>query len=79
MVENDSSTTMSGNTQWLWADSDTTGMRAFRKNDNEAWTSSLDIDHAFSLSGTVVPIPAAIWLFGSGLIGLIGIARRKKS
>jgi hypothetical protein len=26
----------------------------------------------------VVPIPAAIWLFGSGLIGLIGIAKRKK-
>jgi len=26
-----------------------------------------------------VPIPAAIWLFGSGLIGLIGFARRKKS
>jgi hypothetical protein len=24
-----------------------------------------------------VPIPAAAWLFGSGLIGLIGIARRK--
>lgn len=24
-----------------------------------------------------VPLPAAIWLFGSGLIGLIGIARRK--
>jgi len=26
---------------------------------------------------TVVPVPAAIWLFGSGLLGLIGIARRK--
>lgn len=26
----------------------------------------------------VVPIPAAVWLFGSGLIGLIGAARRKK-
>jgi hypothetical protein len=25
----------------------------------------------------VVPIPAAVWLFGSGLIGLIGISRRK--
>jgi len=25
----------------------------------------------------VVPIPAAAWLFGSGLIGLIGVARRK--
>jgi hypothetical protein len=24
-----------------------------------------------------VPIPAAVWLFGSGLIGLIGIARRR--
>lgn len=24
------------------------------------------------------PVPAAIWLFGSGLIGLIGLARRKK-
>lgn len=25
-----------------------------------------------------VPIPAAVWLFGTGLIGLIGVARRKK-
>jgi hypothetical protein len=28
---------------------------------------------------TVVPVPAAVWLFGSGLLGLIGISRRKKS
>jgi len=27
----------------------------------------------------VVPIPPAIWLFGSGLLGLVGIARRKKA
>ena len=27
---------------------------------------------------SAVPIPAAVWLFSSGLIGLIGIARRKK-
>ena len=26
-----------------------------------------------------VPIPAAVWLFGSGLLGLIGVARRKKA
>ena len=26
---------------------------------------------------SVVPIPSAVWLFGSGLIGLIGFARRK--
>ena len=31
-----------------------------------------------SSTGEVVPVPAAVWLFGSGLIGLIGIARRKK-
>lgn len=28
---------------------------------------------------TAVPVPAAVWLFGSGLIGLFGFARRKKS
>ena len=27
----------------------------------------------------VVPIPAAAWLFGSGLLGLVGVARRKKA
>lgn len=27
----------------------------------------------------VVPIPAAVWLFASGLIGLIGLARRKSA
>jgi hypothetical protein len=25
-----------------------------------------------------VPIPAAVWLFGSGLLGLIGVARRRR-
>jgi hypothetical protein len=27
----------------------------------------------------VVPIPSAVWLFGSGLLGLVGISRRKKA
>ena len=27
----------------------------------------------------VVPVPAAIWLFGSGLLGLVGIARRRRA
>jgi hypothetical protein len=28
---------------------------------------------------SAVPIPTAIWLFGSGLLGLIGVARTKKA
>ena len=41
------------------------------------------IDYTLHLEGTIgasaVPVPAAAWLFGSGLLGLIGVARRKKS
>ena len=28
---------------------------------------------------SAVPVPAAVWLFGSGLLGLAGLARRKTS
>ncbi len=33
------------------------------------------------LEGTIaaVPLPAALWLFASGLLGLVGMARRKKA
>ncbi len=27
---------------------------------------------------SAVPVPAAVWLFGSGLLGLVGVARRKR-
>ena len=30
------------------------------------------------LSISPVPVPAAVWLFGSGLLGLIGVSRRRK-
>lgn len=43
---------------------------------------SQDGDAIFSNFGniystSVVPVPAAAWLFGSGLLGLVGVARRK--
>ena len=52
--------------------------------DNDKW--HLDEDSARQLGIdmatayiSAVPVPAAVWLFGSGLLGLIGVARRKKS
>lgn len=35
-----------------------------------------DAAYDFDLTLTHVPVPAAIWLFGSGLLGLIGFTRR---
>ena len=41
-----------------------------KSNDNFAWAvKSGDV--------SAVPVPAAVWLFASGLIGLVGVARRK--
>lgn len=58
------STSVASNTQYRTA----TGV-------DFAWTLNTD----GSLSYAAVPIPAAAWLFGSGLLGLIGIARRRKA
>jgi hypothetical protein len=41
-------------------------------------TIGLALDN-FSPATAAIPIPAAIWLFGSGLFGLIGISRRMKA
>jgi hypothetical protein len=30
----------------------------------------------YDVNASVVPVPAAAWLFGSGLLGLVGVARR---
>jgi len=40
-------------------------------------TFGLGIDNV-NVNVSAVPVPAAVWLFGSGLAGLIGASRKKK-
>ena len=36
------------------------------------------IGSSVDVSTSPVPVPAALWLFGSGLLGLVGVARRRR-
>ena len=62
----------------------TTNFQFFGTN-GQAWqfTGSGTSQGTFSFTGNgtwqvaPVPVPAAVWLFGSGLFGLVGLARRK--
>jgi hypothetical protein len=47
------------------------------ENTLASWTFSSQSASSYSMSITAVPVPAAVWLFGSGLIGLVGLARKK--
>lgn len=72
------------NTQAFWASTAPFGFRSGAANISDptfsgSWVGPRSFDLAFKLNGAVVPVPAAVWLFGSGLLGLIGVARRKKT
>lgn len=43
------------------------------------WIEADTLDIGVRIMSSPVPIPAAFWLFGSGLLGLVGMARRKKA
>ncbi len=47
----------------------TSGFGAYSHTNEEIWM----------VRPSAVPVPAAVWLFSSGLVGLIGIARRKSA
>jgi len=50
-----------------------------RTNSSLATSSSQGDAGHYLVQTSPVPVPAAFWLFGSGLLGLIGIARSKKA
>jgi hypothetical protein len=45
---------------------------SYKPNSFYAWAV-----HSGDVGASTVPVPAAVWLFGSGLAGLLGMARRK--
>jgi hypothetical protein len=87
------STTLSGNWTQLLRDtkSDAWQSESFLlpdavENQSEVWFAFwLDngekdfakVDN-INVTATVVPVPPAVWLFGTGLLGLVGVARRRK-
>lgn len=55
------------------------GNVAFAAHVADFITSDPGVTSAYFGGSTIVPAPAAAWLFGSGLLGLVGMARRKKA
>jgi hypothetical protein len=68
--------TLFGETSYTSTDIDGDGIPGIGFIDGPFATIPFSANFDFS---TTVPIPAAIWLFGSGLVGLIGVARLKKA
>lgn len=58
--------------QFVSIDSDGSGVPGHAMNNASPYTGQ-----TIAISASTVPVPSAVWLFGSGLIGLIGVARRK--
>lgn len=72
-----------GSTLWSWAASGTGGSSNIQYCDANSYSCNPGSrDRAFSLNGTLVtavPTPVAVWLFGSGLMGLLSLSHRKKT
>jgi hypothetical protein len=67
--------TDSANNYFLWSNSYTGGPSLLGNGGIVEWGHIVAPD--FGAATAAVPVPAAVWLFGSGLLGLIGVARKK--
>ena len=66
----------SANNYFLWSNSYTGGPASIGNGGIVEWGHIVAPDFS---APTAVPAPASVWLFGSGLLGLIGVVRRKKT
>lgn len=67
-----------GHAVWLFDGADAA---SFSGTWNVAWTNRQgnprNLSHLSIYAPAVIPVPAAVWLFGSGLLGLVAVARRR--
>lgn len=82
LLENVATVGEGGSSGWnnfsFTALSDFTDLKFIVSNDTDtAFNSTLYIDNISSGSVSAVPVPAAVWLFGSGLVGLLGFNRKR--
>jgi len=61
-----------------WFDFCTTTESVWIKLDTGGFSTALKRFDDTGFAVTTIPIPAAVWLFGSGILGLASIARRKR-
>lgn len=64
-------------TSVLFKSTSVNGFNPVAFNDLQFWTLSSNGELNYGAEVSAVPVPAAVWLFGSGLLGLVGVARRR--
>ena len=68
-------------TEFGWANAEAFVDPVFAINTGQVGWDGFSLNHITPAGSSVstVPLPSAVWLFGSGLLGLVGLARHRKA